>query len=60
MDQLTRYAEALKAREAKPGEAWLVALRRGAWVPVPLTPEPKRAWSSPSTIHPILSVIWPL
>ncbi|MDR3685160.1 MAG: hypothetical protein P4L11_15635 [Geothrix sp.] len=41
MNQLTRYAEALKAREAKPVEAWLVALRSGAWVPVPLTPEPE-------------------
>ena len=33
-DQLTRYAEALKAREGKAVEAWLVALRSGEWVPL--------------------------
>ena len=36
-DQLTRYADALKAREAKPIEAWLVALRSGTWTPVPVS-----------------------
>jgi len=29
--QLTRYADALQAREPKPIEAWLVALRSGEW-----------------------------
>jgi ATP-dependent exoDNAse (exonuclease V) beta subunit len=36
-DQLTRYADALRAREGKPVEAWLVALRSGEWVPVPVS-----------------------
>ena len=33
-DQLTRYADALEAREGKTVEAWLVALRSGEWVPL--------------------------
>ncbi len=35
--QLTRYADALKAREPKPIEAWLVALRSGKWSKVTTT-----------------------
>ncbi len=31
-DQLTRYADALKASEGKAVEAWLVALRSGEWI----------------------------
>lgn len=34
--QLQRYASALGDREGLPVEAWLVALRSGEWVPVPL------------------------
>ena len=34
-DQLTRYAQVLRAREGKTVEAWLVALRSGEWVAVP-------------------------
>ncbi|HJW72826.1 MAG TPA: UvrD-helicase domain-containing protein [Geothrix sp.] len=34
-DQLVRYANALKAREGRAVEAWLVALRSGEWVDVP-------------------------
>jgi ATP-dependent exoDNAse (exonuclease V) beta subunit len=37
-EQLMRYAEVLLAREGKPVEAWLVALRSGDWVPVLLLP----------------------
>jgi ATP-dependent exoDNAse (exonuclease V) beta subunit len=33
-EQLGRYAEVLQAREGKPVEAWLVALRSGEWVRV--------------------------
>jgi len=33
-EQLMRYAEVLHAREGKPVEAWLVALRSGDWVPI--------------------------
>jgi ATP-dependent helicase/nuclease subunit A len=40
-NQLTRYAEALKAREAKPIEAWLVALRSGAWTQVSVSSGPE-------------------
>ncbi len=40
-DQLTRYADALKAREEKPIEAWLVALRSGAWTPVSVSSGPE-------------------
>jgi ATP-dependent exoDNAse (exonuclease V) beta subunit len=36
--QLTRYAEALTAREGRPVDAWLVALRSGEWVAVPVAP----------------------
>jgi ATP-dependent helicase/nuclease subunit A len=35
-DQLARYARVLRAREGLPVEAWLVALRSGEWVEVPL------------------------
>ena len=35
-EQLARYAAALNSREGKPVEAWLVALRSGAWVGVPV------------------------
>ena len=34
--QLRRYGDALGAREGRPVEAWLVALRSGEWVPVTL------------------------
>ncbi|MCE1204563.1 MAG: UvrD-helicase domain-containing protein [Holophagaceae bacterium] len=34
--QLRRYAEALTRREGLPVTAWLVALRSGEWVPVPV------------------------
>jgi len=34
--QLRRYAEALTGREGLPVAAWLVALRSGEWVPVPV------------------------
>ena len=40
-EQLTRYADALKAKEAMPIEAWLVALRSGAWTPVPVSSGPE-------------------
>lgn len=36
-EQLARYAEVLLAREGKPVTAWLVALRSGEWVPVPVS-----------------------
>ena len=32
--QLARYAEAIKAREGKPVDAWLVAIKSGEWVRV--------------------------
>ena len=32
--QLSRYAQAIQAQEGKPVEAWLVALKSGAWVAV--------------------------
>jgi len=34
--QVRRYAEALTGREGLPVTAWLVALRSGEWVPVPV------------------------
>ncbi|MBI4911201.1 MAG: UvrD-helicase domain-containing protein [Acidobacteria bacterium] len=36
--QLARYASALSSKERLPVDAWLVALRSGDWVPVPLVP----------------------
>ena len=33
-DQLARYARVLEAREGRPVEAWLVALKAGEWVRV--------------------------
>lgn len=35
-DQLARYASALSRKEGLPVEAWLVALRSGVWVRVPV------------------------
>lgn len=39
-DQLRRYAAALRSREGLPVEAWLVVLRSGTWVPVPMEGNP--------------------
>jgi ATP-dependent exoDNAse (exonuclease V) beta subunit len=39
-EQLSRYADALQAREGLPVQAWLVALRSGEWLEIPLSAGP--------------------